>query len=419
MKHECFENETYNLYTIETNKFKNAHMEVVFKTPVTKENITYLSLLSEMLMENSKLYPSRKMLARKMCDLYNASIFAVNSRVGNLVLTNFVLDFLDPKYTNEDSLDEQIKLLFEMILNPNVQDGEFDELTFERVKKRLMLSIDAIKEDPKQSSILEAFKKLNKDDPRSFNASGDALVLESITPRKLYKFYEDFLNTSPRDIYVIGNLSMKQINRIVRRYATFKSITSLDNEDIYLNDTKLTKPINTYRNSELSQTNLVQIYTLNGLTDYEKNYVMPLYNMIFGSGSLESKLYKKMRGENSLCYNVNTFYQKYDKNLIIHTAIDEANTKLSLKLIKECIQEMTKGRISDAELENVKNLLITSLHLIFDSPGRLIDMYVFKNIAGLQSIEERIDEIKTVSISDIVGVSKKVKLLITYRVKGE
>lgn len=68
MKYDIFENDTYNLYTIETAKFKSAHMEVIFRTPATKENITYLSLLASMLMENSKKYPTRKLLARKMCE---------------------------------------------------------------------------------------------------------------------------------------------------------------------------------------------------------------------------------------------------------------------------------------------------------------------------------------------------------------
>lgn len=418
MKYECFENETYNLYTILTDKFKSVHMEVVFKTPTTKETITYLSLLGEILSENSLKYPSKKLFMRKSLDLYNANIYATTSRVGGLLLTNFCLDFLDPKYTDSQTKDESIELLFDMILNPNARDGEFDEATFERIKNRVAIAIDAIKEDPKQSSILDAFKALSKDDVRSININGDSSILESITPRKLYKFYQEFLEKSPRDIYIIGNTDMKEINRIVRRFAKFKSITSID-ESVYLPEYNISKALSVANQSELTQTNLVQIYSLKSLTEYERDYCLPLYNMIFGSGSLESKLYKKLRGENSLCYNVTSFYQKYDKNLIIHTAIDEANVKKTLKLIKEALTEMNKGKVTEEELENVKNLLITSLHLIFDSPNRLIDMYVFKNIVGLADIEERIDEFKKVSLKDLNLLAKKIKLVMTYRLKGE
>ena len=418
MKYDIFENDTYNLYTIETDKFKSAHMEVIFRTPVTKENITYLSLLASVLMENSKKYPTRKLLARQLSDLYNANIYTVNSRVGGVILTNFVLDFLDPKYTDKETLEKSIEMLFEMILNPNARDGEFDEVTFERIKRRVKLDIDALKEDPKQASILNAFKELDSSDVRSFNASGDAEILDSITPRKLFKFYEDFLENSSRDIYIIGNLDMKEINRISRRYAKFLSIPTAK-ANIYLDEVNHKKARSAVKNCELTQTNLVELYSLNCLSEYEMNYVMPLFNMIFGSGSLESKLYKALRGENGLCYNVSTFYQKYDKVLIVHTAIDEDNTKLTLKLIKDGLKSMLKGDITREELDNVKELVITSLNLILDSPDRLIDMYLFKNIAALPDIEERIDEFKKVTVRDLEVVAKKIHLIMTYRMRGE
>lgn len=417
MKYDCYENDTFNLYTIETNKFKSVHVEVVFRTPATKENMTYLAILVDQLLENSKKYPTRKLFARKLADLYNANIYASNTRVGGMIISNFILDFLDPKYTSKEMLDESIELLFDVILNPNVDVGEFEEKTFERLKDNLKKEIESLKEDPKQSSILEALRRVSKDDIRSLNSCGDMDVLQGITPKKLYSFYQNFLENSMKDVYIIGNLDMKQVDKAVRRYAKFKSI-SHKKDKIYLEDLKVKSLKDAARESELSQTNLVQVYSLVDLTQKELDYVMPLFNMIVGSGSLESKIYKALRGENSLCYNVTTFYQKYDKTLLLHTAIDDSSTKLALKLIKGCFNDMTKGNISDEELESVKNMMISSLYLILDSPNRLVDMYLFKNIARLPDIEARIDAIREVKKSDLVNLAKKIKLTLTYRVRG-
>ena len=211
---------------------------------------------------------------------------------------------------------------------------------------------------------------------------------------------------------------MKEIDKYVRRHAKFKSIVHTEN-NIFLKPLSIKGSKDRVEESELTQTNLVEIYSLNNLTEKEMNYVMPLFNMIWGSGSLESKLYKSLREEHSLCYNVTTFYQKYDFSLIVHTAIDEENTKLALKLIKESLSKMCKGVIEEEELENVKNLLITSLNLILDSPNRLIDMYLFKNIADLKDIEDRIDELKKVTIKDLVLLAKKINLIMTFRIRGE
>ncbi len=417
MKYDIVTNDTYNLYTIMTDKFKSIHMEIVFRMQASKENITYMSVLSSILMENTKSYPSRKEMIRHLYDLYNANVYATSSRVGGELITNFVLEIVDPKYTDASMLDESIKFLFEAIMEPNVIEGEFDNATFERVKKRVKSDIESLKENPKQSSILEALQDLDNDGVRGLNASGDLDVLDSITPKKLYNFYLEFLESSPRDVYIIGNIETKAVDKIIKKYAAFKSITSEAGEiNLPIIKTKNTK--NVSRDSSLTQTNLVGIYTLPEVSDDEENYIIPLFNMLFGSGSLESKLYKALREENSLCYNVTTLYQKYDKILILHTAIDEENTKLAMKLINNTLSGMIKGDFSEEDLENVKNLMITSLYLTQDSPNRLIDMYLFKNIAGLPDIEDRIDKIKEVRREDIISVAKKLKLALVYRVKG-
>lgn len=418
MLYDKFENETYNLYTIETSKFKSVHMEVVFRTPATKENMTYLSLLSSILMENSSAYPSQKMLERKKCDLYNANIYATNTRVGKIILTNFVLDFLDPKYTSKEMLEESIKMLLEMILNPNVKDGEFDEETFNKIKRCVSSDIEALKEAPKQASILGAFKSLDSEDLRGLNANGDIEILNTITPKKLYKYYLDFLEKSARDIYVIGFVEGKTLDKIVKKYANFKSIPTMDNT-IFLPQLKVKNSKDRVDKGNITQTQLVEIYSLGELTDDEINYALPLFNMLWGSGSLESKLYKSLRGENSLCYNVTTFYQKYDNVIILHTAIDEENTKLAKKLINNTLNQMNKGDFTDQELENAKNIMITSLNIVLDSPNRIVDNYLFKNLVGLPELEDRIDKIRELSRDDIIAVAKKLKLALTYRMRGE
>ncbi len=418
MKYNTFPNETYNLYTIETTKFKSAHAEIVFRSKATVLNITYTALLFDVLLESSATFPSRKLLAREMARLYNASINASTSRVGETLITNLTLDFLDPKYTSNEVVEDSIKLLFDILFNPNLEEDAFEEKTFNRMKLSLAREIDGLKEDPKQSSILGGLRVLGEDDIRGINSSGDAEILKAITPSKLYDFYLDFLENSARDIYVIGNLNMKNVDKYIKKYQKFKSITTKENE-VYLPELRIKKSKSVVEDGNISQTQLVQVYALNGLSKKETNYVVPLFNMLWGSGSLESKLYKALRGENSLCYNVNTFYQKYDKTIILHTAIDEEATNLALKLINNTFMDMKKGFIEEEELENVKNLLITSLHLALDSPSRLIDLYVFKNLVGLEDIEKRCDAIREVTVEDLVSVAKKISLAVTYRVRGE
>ena len=415
MKYDQFENDSYNLYTIKCDKFKSCHLEIVFRSACTKENITYQSMLFDMLMENNKIYPTKKLLSRCLEDLYNLSLFASTSRVGNTLITSIVADFLDPKYMDEHSLEDIIKLIFTSIFNPNVDNDEFDENTFNVVKNRLKSEIEGIIEDPKQSSILNALKSIDENNPRGWNTSGSIDVLNAITPKKLYTYYKNVLEDSYVDIYIIGNLDMNNINKLIKKYAKWNSIKT-QGLDLYLNELNNKKVLNNFENSNITQTQLVEIYSVNNLDDYELNYVLPIFNLLWGSGSLDSKLYKTIREENGLCYNIQTIYQKYDRIIILHTAIDNDAYNKAIKLIKNSFNDMTRGNITEEELNNTKKILINGLNLIYDNPSRLIDNYVFTNIANLPSIEERIDEYKKVTIDDLIKVSKKIKLVLNYKV---
>lgn len=417
MKYDKILTDCYNIYTIKTDKFKTCHMEIVFRNKCDKDFITYSALLFDVLMENCEEYSSKKLLARRLQELYNLSVYAVNSRVGNMLFSNVVADFLDPVYMDKDSLEEIIKLTFDMIFRPNVCNDGFDEETFNTVKRRLQKEIEAVKESPKQLSIMNAFKTLDEASPRSFNSCGDAEILKDITPKKLYQFYKKVLEESIVDIYIIGNIDSKQIEQLITKYSKFNSIKT-QTLPLYLDEINVRGVKEKSETKDISQLQLVQIYSLANLDSFECNYVMPIFNMLWGSGSLESKVYKSLRGENALCYNVVTYYQKYDRTLILHTAIDKEQEKYAMKLIKSTLESMSKGEITSEELQNVISIMINSLNIIYDSPSRLIDNYLFSNIADLPNIEDRIEEYKKVTIEDLIRVSKKIKLVLNYKMGG-
>lgn len=416
MKYECFKNDCYNLYTIKTDKFKSSHIEVIFKNNFNKENITYSALLFDSLMENTKEYNTKKTFLRKLESLYNTNIYSTNTRIGTMLLTSINVDFLNPKYMTEESLEEIIKVLGEVIFNPNVECEEFDEETFDRLKKKLYEEIESVKENLKEKSILDALKEI---DPgiRSQICSGNIEVLKEITPKKLYKFYQKTLEESEISVYAVGNIDMKKLDKLFKKYFKFTSITSKKGK-LFLDELNNKKTLNISKKSDDTQLNFVQIYSLNKLDYKEENYVMPIFNLLWGSGSLESKLYKQMRSENSLCYGVNTLYQKYDRILIVHSAIDKENYEKAIKIIKNTLNEMAKGNITIEELDSVKKILTNSLKMAYDSPNRLIDNYLFKNLANLDDIEKRIEEFNKVTIQDLIKISKKIKLLINYRIGG-
>lgn len=404
----------YTLHTIKTDKFKLCHMELIFRNNVIKEDITKRNVLFDLLTEANKKYPTRRLLTLKLEDLYNSSIYSVTSKVGNAILTNVCLDFINPKYTDKNVLEETLKLPLDMVFNPLAFNGEFDSKLVEITKKRAEGEIKSIKENPKKYAIMKAIETLG-DTPSSYSNVGTLTDLEKITPSSLYKYYEEVLKNDYVDIYIIGNLDMENVSKIINKYAEFKIIKNHP-FSFYVENMKR-KPVVKKEKFIYLQTNLVTILHLNKLTDFEKKYVAHLYNLILGGGSLETKLYQRLRVDNSLCYNVNSMYQKYDGLILITTAVDINAEDKAFKLIKQSIKDMS-NKVSDEELNQAKEAIIAALNMNMDNIGKIVDNYFYQNESDIDDFETRIENFKKVTLEDIYNLSKKVSISTIFSLVG-
>lgn len=402
-----------NLHTIKCSKFRQCHMEIIFRNNIKRDELTKRSFLFEMLTENNKTYKTRKELVLKMEELYNSYLYSVTSRVGNTILTSLCLDFINPKYTKGDFLKEVLSLPFDIINNPNIENNEFDINTFNIVKKRLKLDILSIEEDPKRKSVVECLKETAPNTASSFIINGTIDDLEKITPLNLYEYYKNILNHDLIDIYIIGNLNMDEVTKIISELSTFNILK--EKETTFLVDNKGTKKIKEKRGiMEISQANVAISLNINNPNEFERNYVARVYNGILGAGTLETKLYKYLRNENSLCYNVGSSYQKYDQIFIIQTAINKENYKQTIKLIKKALKEMVTGNFTEDDINNTKETIYSSLDSSYENPGRIVDNYMFQNITDLDPLDERYEKYKSVTKKDIINFAKKVSINTIY-----
>ena len=405
---------SYNLHTIKTDKFKTCHVEIVFRNNVNVEELTIRNVLFDTLLEGSKNYETNRLLNLKLEDLYNASVYTVTSKVGNMILNSFCIDFLAPKYTEEKILDESFKLLFELIFNPLVVNNEFDKSKVDYVKIKLESELKSIIENPRKAAIMDAFKTLGNT-PTSYETNGNLEDLPKINQCNLYEYYEKVLKNDYIDIYVIGNLDMDKVDKTIKKYEKFEVIKNHE-VTAYVNNEKR-KLIKENKTTNYFQTNIIFLLNLYNLTDFEKNYVANIYNIILGGGSLQTKLSKKLRIDNSLCYNVQSSYLKYDNLVLISTGVDVNGEAKAIKLIKDAISEM-KTNITDKELYESKELILTSLKMLEDSPGRIVDNLLYRDLGLIDDLEKRLVNFKKVTKEDIYNLANKINICTIYSLKG-
>ena len=393
-------------------------MEIIFKSKADRKDVMLKTFLADIMSDCSANYHSRKEVARKLEEYYQASFYGLTNKTGNILMTSFVLNFLNPKYaSNKDYLENVLSLPLEMILNPAIEAGDFDIRNFNIVKNRLHDEILGVGENISRVTLKKALSKLDETSPTSYGILGTVEELEEISPKSLALAYQDLIQSSC-DIFIIGDLDMDKVANLIFKYFKNPVVKTEELPTLYV-DNKVYSKGRTFREtSHFLETNLVQIYNITSLTEKEKVITLYFYNYLLGGGGLNTKLYQLLRERNSLCYGVKSVYLKYDQLLVIQTSISKNDVKKALKLIKQAFREMKNGEFSEQELNNAKESFIFSLNLSLDNQAGILNNYVFHVLDNLPLIEERIKMIQDVKKEEIVLLANKIKMNLSFVLEG-
>lgn len=415
MEYSTYKCDNYNVHIIKTDRFRTLSMEIMFRDNFDPKITAERSILFEMLLENSKKYKTVRELALKEEELFGSTVSNYSISLGSMVISNIVLDSFSPKYLG-DLLESVLELPFELIFNPNIKSGKFDKKTLEIVKTRTKNDIESIKENPAILALMNAYKFMDETSPISKNVLGTCEEVDKITTSSLYEMYNKVLSNDLIDIFVIGNVDTDEVVNIINKYAKFEERSNRYIPfEVSLDVAPTPKEKCEKSNNELSQ--IVMIYNTVDLTDFEKKYVMHIYNRILGGGSLETKLYRNLRGDNSLCYSVSSRYNRYNNLITISTGVHKDNIDRVKKEIIKTVNEM--NNITLDELNISVSGIISSIKMVMDTPSSIVADCLFNKLGILESVDKRIESYKSVTIDDLLKLNDKIKLNTIYVLEGE
>ena len=386
---------SYKLHLINTDKFKTIKVRVSFHRVIKKEEITMRNILCDMFIQSSKKYKSKRDLTIKAQDLYAADIHTTNSRLGNYINTDFYLSVLNDKYTEEGNFASAIDFLSEIIFNPDVKDDAFNKEKLEIVKSTAKSALNSIKEDASNYSLIRMAEVFGKGEPISYRMTGYIEDLDKIDGSNLYQYYLDMINNDLVDIFVIGNIDEKSVTDLIKKYFKFNVLKKRTVPFIVEEKKARSKKLIGKETIDNTQSKLAIACRVYGLSEYERNYPLTLFNVIFG-GCSDSKLFKEVREENSLCYTIHSFPNKLDNVLIIRAGIDRANYKKTVSLIEKDLRDMCFGKFKQSDIDMAKEYLNTAFEEIEDSQGKIIDSYLMMELLGTDDIETKKEIIKKV-----------------------
>lgn len=418
MEYIKIDKQAYKIHFIKTDKFKKVKIRINFKEKMTKEKVVYRNMLSLVLLEATKKFNTRRLLDIECENLYNIGVGAGTSNSGNYHLLRFNTTFLNEKYTEKGMMEESFKFFLEFIFNPNVIDGKFESQTFNNAKNILKEDIESYADNPGRFAFSRIYEIMCPNSVIKYRSTGYIEDLEKVTEENLYEYYKELLTNNEIDIFIIGNIDVKQMEKIIADNFNIDSIKHEQLAHIVKQDDFRKEPRVIKENKNINQSILILGSKLKDITEFERKYVLVLYNYILG-GSADSKLFKEVREKNSLCYSISSTHSGIANLEFISAGIDKENYDKAVELIKAEIKNMEDGNFTEEDINQAKITFLASLKEIEDTANGIINIYEAHEYLDYDLLEERAKEIEKVTKEDIINVSKKMYLDTIYLLEGD
>ena len=422
----------------ENSKFKTNEIAVFVTIKQTKENATKNALIPAVLRRGSANFQNQLEISKKLENMYGASFNCGVDKSGDYIILKFFIETINNEYSDskENLAQEAFNLLTDIVFNPLVENDGFNINYVKQEKDNLAKIINSKKDDKANYAYQRCVEEMFKNNPYGIYKYGSLQDLEKINEKNLYEYYLNIIQNSPIFIYINGK-NANSINVDENINNNFKIAFNNNsneynkndglqekNENAEIEDNKNTE-IKDNKNAEivaLQQINIVKekldvtqgklIIGLNAPS--ENKYAVTMYNTILGGGA-NSKLFQNVREKESLAYYASSRYIRRKNAIIIRTGIELANYDKAVKVIKEQLEEMKKGNISDYELASAKTLILASLKLIPESQEDIMafdfDQDVFNENL---TFEQYYKKIENITLKEIIDVANQVRINTIY-----
>nr|WP_156280970.1 pitrilysin family protein [Paenibacillus sp. NEAU-GSW1] len=398
-----------------TKRFKTFAISLFAGVPLSEDSVTETALAPFVLRRGTASTPETKAFRERLDDLYGAGFgFDVYKR-GDSQIVQFRMDVINDQFVSSNSplLDESLKLLGEVITDPCTENGAFRAKYVEAEKQTLKKRLEAIVNDKIRYAAERCLEEMCEGEPYRLHPLGKLADLDGITPQSLYAAYENWQNTAAFDLYVVGDTSLAEVTALVQHYFRPKagvpavySLPELTREDREVKTVVEQMDVNQGK---------LNLGLRTGIGYSDDDYAASLmYNGILG-GYPHSKLFLNVREKESLAYYAASRLDGHKGLCTIQSGIEIANYERAVTIIKEQLESMKRGELSELELNQTKAMISNHLRELQDSAYEMI-AYDFNSVLSGKdrSAQELLEQVQSVTSADIVRVANKVKLDTIY-----
>lgn len=402
---------------IKNKNFQTILVNVIFPYQEQVEELAKQALLPAMLVYMTEKYPTEELFQKELKENYILSYSARQITIGTTSSFSFHLEIPDKKTLKKDVIEKQVKLFYEAIFHPKVENNGFDNFELKREKENLKLKIKNSEKSFKSYLNYRIAKLVDNEGIFSRNLKDHLSQIDKVTPQNLYDYWKEKIKNNTPVIFIMGNIEEKEITPIIEKYfiKSDKKHQVLETDYIHYLAPYRTTPQKITEEKEFRDSAISLIYKVKDMKQ-EDNILLSLVNNLLTS--LSSRLLnKKLRDEYNLIYSSEvTFFPNYGL-LKITAYINPKNKDIAEDKIKEVLNSLKDEKKVSPLLEKIKERRRINLIKSLDNKYSIINDNIFKNLKIDYTSEESYNLLKDKTSKDIAEFMDRLSLDTVYFLK--
>lgn len=415
MKFRTSEADGLRIHVLPTAKFKTTTIVVDILSPLRAETVTLNALIPSVLQRGTRTTPTVKGLQERLDDLYGASLDAMMFKIGERQVAQFELEVPNEKFLSHAPplLEQGIKLMAEVLLDPALDGGVFRASAVELEKEALRKRIEALFNNKGRYAAIRCVDAMCADEDYRLFSYGRLEDLAGIDAARLQAHYRQWLRTSPIDVFVVGDVDPDAVTALLRQSLAIPG-RQLEELPPTVVKGRAGAPREVIDRFDVNQGQLVMGFRT-PVTFSSSDYArFTVYNGVLG-GYAHSKLFANVREKASLAYSAFSRFDSHKGLLMIQAGINIENFEKATAIIHEQLSAIAKGDVCEDELLQTKAMITNNYREMADSPGQLAHFALVEGVERTpREVADLLAAIDRVTVEDLKAMASQVTLDTVY-----
>lgn len=399
--------------SFQNSDFQTIQIKVYFPFMRNEDELAKMHLLPGLLHNVCGKYPTEEefsMECRKLFILANYCTCNVMGEIGYFCF-NFMIP--DPRYLEENLLEEQIIFLKEMIYNPKLDNNKFCSDEFRREVNNLNVDMEKVLNDNVSFAMIKAKNYVDDIGLYSSNIYNHRDQINDVNEENIYKYYLDKIYNNKPLVYIFGDLKNKNIENLCKKYLYNCSFKKYSVDVMIKNYLPIRKDaIMHIEKSKFKNSVLINFYKVKDMSYDDEVLLSTVKELLSSLGS--RILNKKLRDEAELVYSSYAVsYNNYGL-LGIVSLIHRDNYTMVKEKIDEALELLRDEDYISPLLQNIKDRHKTSLIRRLDDKTSLFQEKIVDDLKLEMSPNEYYDKLIKVNSSDISQFMNRLVLDTSY-----